>query len=571
MRQVHENARISTMKTALDTDLNPTIPASLPPADLLRIIAEKDRVIAEHKALLEEREVRSRNTALLEEREARRNAKPSSPSNRSFSACWKNSCAWPACASSDPAARNSPSKATCSTRPNWRSRSRKSNRSWPKPKWPPGRNRKWEPRKRRKADGFDENLPRIQVRLTLDEEEKAGASRTFFSKVKEELDIVPAQARVIEYWQEKAVFDTEDGSQQVVAAARPVHPLGKCLASVQLLAWVLVAKYADALPLYRLEGILKRHGGRISRTTLANWIIRLDDVFQPLINLLREQQRSGDYLQADETRLQVLKERGKAPQSDKWMWLIRGGPPDRPVVLYAYDPSRSEEVPLRLLDGFEGTLQTDGYAGYNKVCREQGLTRIGCWDHARRKFVEASKAAPAKRKGAKVSKADVAIGKIRKLYAIEKRIRDLDPEEKTRQRQQQAQPVLDDLKAWLEKNVTRVPRNSLTYQAMQYTLNQWELLIGYLADGRLHISNALAENAIRPFAVGRKNWLFADTPRGAKASATVYSLIETAKANGLEPFTYLHHVLQHIGAASTVEDIEALLPWNVDLKGVQEG
>ncbi len=161
---------------------------------------------------------------------------------------------------------------------------------------------------------------------------------------------------------------TEDGSQQVVAAARPVHPLGKCLASVQLLAWVLVAKYADALPLYRLEGILKRHGGRISRTTLANWIIRLDDVFQPLINLLREQQRSGDYLQADETRLQVLKERGKAPQSDKWMWLIRGGPPDRPVVLYEYDPSRSEEVPLRLLDGFEGTLQTDGYAGYNKVC-----------------------------------------------------------------------------------------------------------------------------------------------------------------------------------------------------------
>ena len=367
------------------------------------------------------------------------------------------------------------------------------------------------------------------------------------------------------------LFGGEYGSQQVVAAARPVHPLGKCLASVPLLAWVLVAKYADALPLYRLEGILKRHGGRISRTTLANWIIRLDDVFQPLINLLREQQRSGDYLQADETRLQVLKERGKAPQSDKWMWLIRGGPPDRPVVLYEYDPSRSEEVPLRLLDGFKGTLQTDGYAGYNKVCREQGLTRIGCWDHARRKFVEASKAAPAKRKGAKVSKADVAIGKIRKLYAIEKRIRDLDLEEKTRQRQQRAQPVLDDLKAWLEKNVTRVPRNSLTYQAMQYTLNQWELLIGYLADGRLHISNALAENAIRPFAVGRKNWLFADTPRGAKASATVYSLIETAKANGLEPFTYLHHVLQHIGAASTVEDIEALLPWNVDLKGVQEG
>ncbi|WP_419589903.1 transposase, partial [Thiolapillus sp.] len=210
-----------------------------------------------------------------------------------------------------------------------------------------------KPRKRRtKADGFNENLPRIQVRLTLDEEEKAGANKTFFSKVKEELDIVPAQARVIEYWQEKAVFEQEDGAQQLACAARPVHPLGKCQASVRLLAWILVAKYADALPLYRLEGILKRHGCHISRTTMANWIIRLDDVFKPLINLLRDQQLGGDYLQADETRLQVLKETGKVAQSDKWMWVIRGGPPDQPVVRCHYDPSRSEEVPLRLLDGF---------------------------------------------------------------------------------------------------------------------------------------------------------------------------------------------------------------------------
>ncbi|WP_419617688.1 IS66 family transposase, partial [Thiolapillus sp.] len=155
----------------------------------------------------------------------------------------------------------------------------------------------------------------------------------------------PAQARVIEYWQEKAVFDTPEGEITVKVAARPIHPLGKCLASVQLLAWILVAKYADALPLYRLEGILKRHGGQISRTTMANWIIRLDDVFKPLINLLREQQLDGDYLQADETRLQVLKESGKSAQSDKWMWVIRGGPPDRPAVLFEYDPSRSEEVP----------------------------------------------------------------------------------------------------------------------------------------------------------------------------------------------------------------------------------
>jgi transposase len=417
-----------------------------------------------------------------------------------------------------------------------------------------------KPRKKRK--GFSDQLPRIRVELVLTDEEKAGATKTFFTKVKEELDIVPAQARVLEYWQEKAVFE-QGGEQQMVAAQRLPHPLGKCIASVQLLAYILISKYADALPLYRLEKILKRYGGDITRTTLANWIIRLDDVFKPLINLMREHQLSGDYLQADETRLQVLKEDGRPATSDKWMWLIRGGPPEQPAVLFEYDASRSEDVPLRLLDGFEGVLQADGYAGYNRVCRDNPITRIGCWDHARRKFVEASKAAPAKKKGSKVSKADVAIGKIRKLYLIEDRIKDLEPEQKKAQRQTLSRPVLADLKAWLETNNRRVPKDSLTWIAINYTLNQWDLLIGYCEDGRLNISNALAENAIRPFAVGRRNWLFNDTPRGARASATCYSLIETAKANGLEPYAYLHHVLQHIAAADTLEKIEALLPWNM--------
>jgi transposase len=417
-----------------------------------------------------------------------------------------------------------------------------------------------KPRKKRK--GFSDQLPRIRVELTLTDEEKAGADKTFFTKVKEELDIVPAQARVLEYWQEKAVFE-HGGEQQMVAAQRTPHPLGKCIASVQLLAYILISKYADALPLYRLEKILKRYGGDITRTTLANWIIRLDDVFKPLITLIREHQLSGDYLQADETRVQVLKEDGRPATSDKWMWLIRGGPPDQPAVLFEYDVSRSEEVPLRLLDGFEGVLQADGYAGYNRVCRENPITRIGCWDHARRKFIDASKAAPVKKKGDKVSKADVALSKIRKLYLIEDRIKDLEPEQKKVQRQALSCPVLDDLKGWLEKNSRRVPKDSLTWIAINYTLNQWGLLIGYCEDGRLNISNALAENAIRPFAIGRRNWLFSDTPRGARASATCYSLIETAKANGLEPYAYLHHVLQHVAAADTLEKIEALLPWNM--------
>jgi transposase len=416
---------------------------------------------------------------------------------------------------------------------------------------------------RKKREGFSDKLPRIRVDLPLSDEERAGASQTFFAKVKEELDIIRAQTRVIEYWQEKAVFDEPDGSQRIEAASRPAHPLGKCIASVQLLAYVLIAKYADALPLYRLEKIFKRYGATISRTTMANWIIGLEGVFKPLLDLIRTHQVGGDYLQGDETRMQVLKETGKVATSDKWMWVVRGGPPGQPAVLFDYDASRGEEVALRLFKDFRGVLQVDGCASYNRVCRENALTRIGCWDHARRKFVEASQAMPAQKKGAKVSKADVALSKIRKLYAIEKRIESLGPEQKRQQRQALSLPVLDEFKCWLETNSRRVVKDSLTWKAIHYTLNQWDTLVGYCEDGQLHISNALAENAIRPFAVGRRNWLFADTPRGARASATAYSLIETAKANGIEPYDYLLHVLQHIASADTAAKLEALLPWNM--------
>jgi len=190
-------------------------------------------------------------------------------------------------------------------------------------------------------------------------------------------------------------------------------------------------------------------------------------------------------------------------------------------------------------------------------------------DHARRRFVEAARAgAGGKRKGkarGQVSKADVALGHIRHLYRIEQEIADRSPEEKYRARQALSVPKLEAFKDWLTKNQSRTLKDSLTRKAIDYTLNQWAFLIGYCDDGHLHISNALAENAIRPFAVGRKAWLFADTPRGAHASATMYSLIETAKVNELEPRAYLLHVLERIGSAATLELLEVLLPWNVDL------
>ena len=425
-------------------------------------------------------------------------------------------------------------------------------------------------RRRTRERGFSAALRRERIELLLAEADKAGALKTFLTKVKEELSYIPPQLKVIEYWQEKAVFAAagdSDNEERLVAAERPVHPLGKCFAHPTLLAYLITAKYADGLPLYRLEGILKREGNEVSRSVMANWIIRLEDVFRPLINLIREEQNSYSYLQADETPIQVLKADGKTAQSTKWMWVTRGGPPGRPSILFAYDPSRSGEVAERLLDGFSGTLQADGYVGYGAVCKQEGIRRIGCWDHARRKFVEASLAAPAGKSKGKgtVSKADVALGHIRALYRIEREIADRSPEEKYHARQALSVPKLEAFKAWLEKNQSRVLKDSLTRKAIDYAINQWAFLTGYCDDGQLHISNALAENAIRPFAVGRKAWLFADTTRGAHASATMYSLIETAKANQIEPRAYLCHMLERIGAADTLEKLEALLPWNVDL------
>ncbi|HCQ6956559.1 TPA: IS66 family transposase [Citrobacter freundii] len=430
---------------------------------------------------------------------------------------------------------------------------------------------KAKPRQR----GFSASLLRERIELTLSDEQKAGASKVFFTKVKEELQFIPAQLKVLEIWQEKAVFE-RDGEEVILAANRPVHPLGKCIATPSLLGYIITSKYADGLPLYRLEQMFKRLGQEVSRTSMAHWIIRLDEVFQPLMNLLREEQNHATYLQADETRIQVLKEEGKTAQSDKWMWVTRGGPPGRPSVLFAYDPSRAGSVPVRLLEGFSGILQADGYSGYSQVCKESGLTRIGCWDHARRKFIEATRAAPkGKGKGKDKSKskastglADVALGYIGKLYAIEREQKERSDAERYQARQTRSMPLLAELKTWLDNNVGKVMKGSLTRQAMEYTLGQWPHLVGYCVRGDLHISNILAENAIRPFAVGRKAWLFADSAQGAKASATCYSLLETAKANNLEPSAYINYVLAQIGEADSLEKLEALLPWNVPLEPI---
>lgn len=348
---------------------------------------------------------------------------------------------------------------------------------------------------------FSDNLPREQVYIDLPEEEKAGAIDTFYTKVKEELDIIPAQVRVLEYMQERAVF-LEDGEWRIKNASMPKHPIGKAMASIQLLVFIIISKYMDGLPLHRLERVLQRYDGNITRTSMANWVIALSVQCQPLIHLIRANQHSAPLIHADETRIQVHKEPGYDNNGQKQMWVTCGGPADKPSVLFEYDPTRSGEVAMRLLDGYQGYVQT-GYGAYKAVCNQPGMVHIGCWDHARRKLIDAQKGQP-KGKQRKTSKADVAVNMIGKLYAVERQIKSLSTEEKYHQRQKQAKPILEKLESWVITHKDKVAKGSLTAKAMPYLINQWPYLIRYCDDGRIPISNNKAENAIRPFVVGRK-------------------------------------------------------------------
>ncbi|MDT8364703.1 MAG: IS66 family transposase, partial [Nitrosomonas sp.] len=370
----------------------------------------------------------------------------------------------------------------------------------------------------------------------------------------EQLDIVPAKIQVIRHIRKQYACRC---GRCIKTAALPPQPIPKSMASPGLLAHITVSKYQDALPLYRQETILKRIGVDLPRATLANWMIQAGSLIQPLINLLRDRLLTHDILQMDETPVQVLKEPGKTAQSKSYLWLQRGGPPEQRVVLYDYDPGRGAGVPKRLLDGFTGYLQTDGYDGYNAAVAVNGLVHVGCMAHARRKFDEAVKAQGKKKRRGKAHR---GLALIQKLYRVETQNRKLTPQERHAHRLRHARPILDELRAWLDEALPQVPPQSATGKALTYLHNEWDKLIRYLDDGRLEIDNNAAENAIRPFVLGRKNWLFSNSVKGVKASANLYSLIETAKANGVEPYAYLRRVFTELPKADTVEAIEALLP-----------
>jgi transposase len=421
-------------------------------------------------------------------------------------------------------------------------------------------------RRRPKREPIPDDLPRVDVIHDIPEEEKicsCGAELCRIGEeVSEKLDIVPAKIQVIRHIRYKYACKQCEGVEStgptVMIAPPPAELIPKGLATAGLVAYIAIAKYSDGLPLYRQEKIFARYGVELSRSTMAGWMVKAAECCEPLMGLLRRELISGPLVNADETPVQVLNEPGRANTTTSYMWVFRGGDPGREVVLYRYSPTRSGDVPREVLQGFGGYLQTDAFSAYDGL--EGQVRLVGCFAHVRRYFVKVIDARG--KSGKKPGSAEVALDYIRQLYAIEKAARkqELSPSEHCLFRMEKAEKILDGFKAWMDKQILLTPPKGLLGKALSYARTHWPKLIRYIEDGHITPDNNAAENAIRPFVVGRKNWLFAGHPNGANAGATLFSLIETAKSCGLEPYAYLRYLFERLPFAQTPEDYEALLP-----------
>jgi len=384
-------------------------------------------------------------------------------------------------------------------------------------------------------------LPRVDIVIDVSEDERLCACGKHMVKIGEEvseqLNIIPMQVQVLRTVRPR--YACPGGEAAPVIAPMPPQALARSNFSAGFLAMLLTVKYVDGLPLNRFARVLERSGVDVPRQTLARSVINVAKVLQPLHNLARDALLDSPVIHMDETTVQVLKEPDKDPTSPGYMWVQRGGPPGKPVVLYDYDPSRSGQVPLRLLEGWRGYLMTDGYDGYNLAVRQGGIEHLVCAAHARRKFIEAKRAQPKGKRG----RADQAIDYFARLYRVEREMQDASDEQRLRARQERSLPVLAALREWLDATLPVVAPKTKLGEALAYLNKYWSRLVRYTERGDLPVDNNACENAIRPFVVGRKGWLFSDTPAGAHASAVIYSLVGTAKANGLEPYTWLKRVL----------------------------
>jgi len=415
-------------------------------------------------------------------------------------------------------------------------------------------------------------LPRKVVRHELPESEQVCDCGHHLHEIGEEtseqLEIIPAQVYVVEHVQVKyACRACEEG---VKTASKPAQPIPRSFASPSLLAYIIVSKFLDSLPLYRQEGIFKRYKVDISRANMSNWVLKSAELLKPFYNRLLYYLIMQQIIQADETTLRVINDgRENCPKS--YMWLYQSGDyaPECPVVLYEYQPTRAGLHAKTFLTGFSGYLQTDGFPGYHIFDGENSdVILLGCMAHVRRKFHDALKALP-KGSQKKPGMVQMAISKIAKLYAIEKQIKHLNAEQRYLLRQEKSKPLLDDFKKWCDDKVSKTVKDSKLGIAIRYVINQWKYLIIYLEDGNLQIDNNTAEQRIKPFVIGRKNWVMNQNPRGADASAILYSLVQTAKANNLEPFAFLTHILTELPKLGRHYDDEALdqfMPWNLTEK-----
>lgn len=403
--------------------------------------------------------------------------------------------------------------------------------------------------------------PRIEILHDLSDAEKVcacghpltciGDERT------EQLDIIPEKIYVLVHVHKK--YACSHCEETIKTATKPKQPIPQSIAAPGLLAHVLTRKFQFHLPLYRQEQLLQSIGVDIPRATLSHWVIQCGRLLQPLVNLLEDEIRGYDVAYSDESTVQVLKEPDKPAESQSYMWCFSGGTPNRFSYVYHYHPNRSYQKVIDFFADFKGYLHCDGYQAYDNLKTQYpAITLVGCWYHVRRKFVEAAKVSHQK------GLANYFIEQIQKLSKIEKAIQanGFNPNDARSYRQAHAQKTIQKIKTKLDDYQSKVSSQSLLGKAIGYALNQWPKLLTYLKDGRLEISNNRMERAIKPFTIGRKNWLFANSVDGAKAAAIIYSLIETCKAHQVNPYDWLRDTLTQIPNCQTVEAFEVLLPFN---------
>jgi transposase len=421
-------------------------------------------------------------------------------------------------------------------------------------------------RKKRGRKPLDPALPRVVVRYELPEAERFCAEDgtelvEIGVEVSEQLDIIPQKIQVIRHERVKYACRRCDKSLKVASA--PLRIIARGLFTEAALAWIIMSKFMDGLPLYRIAALLRRFGGDISRNTLAASVIRIGQAIQPVINLMRDVLLDSEVVHGDETTVQVLKEPGKAAQAKSAMWAQMNGT-GPPVRLFSYAPGHHAEHGGKLWAGMrEGAaLMSDGGDVYDSIAKANSLVHLGCWSHCRRYFIEAEEVLPKEARGAH-QPATQFIHLIGKLYAAEAHARQMTPQQRHRLRTRYSRKVLDAIKALLDDYLeTTLPGGKLG-QALGYLGNQWSKLVRYVENEAWPICNNACENSIRPFVLGRKNWLFSDTVAGAKASANLYSLIESAKANDLDIYRYLIDLFKALPYAKTADDYEALLPWKL--------